>query len=381
MKKLFVFSSWDGSFFREQAKLVKDEFQVEMLVFNSKSIREITKFWKLIYCKHRISEEGMSVTTVNYVSFWFLPSCLEKMIETYYFKKLNKIFKITKKDLIFVNSIYPAGFLAYKFHKEIGVPYIIDEHQKFILTAKPKRSIALIHEVIKNAQKILVVSHDQARQMLTNGYQFEFEVLGNYVNEKLFFPIQKAENDVFKIITIGALTYFKDQKTIFKALKVLDGIAFDKKIEFHYFGINGWGINHTETVKKMVKEFDFQNVEIFLYPENLNRASIAKKMQEADLFILSSLMEGMCVSLMEALASGLPVCTTQCGGVDELIDNENGKIFQIRDFKGMASFIEKVIKGEIIFDQQIIANKLISEYGNVAFKNKLMHYYNDAFFK
>ncbi|CAM3788009.1 glycosyltransferase family 4 protein [Flavobacterium branchiophilum] len=377
MKKLFVFSSWDSSFFREQARLVTQEFEVEMLVFMPKSIREFFKYKNLIQFQHRISEEGMSVTSVSYLSFWFLPYFIQEMIENYYFKKLNARLNVDKNAIIHVNTIYEAGFWANQFHKKTGVPYIIHEQQKFILSYRTKRSMNLIHEVIRNAHKMLVSSHDQARQLLTHGYQFEFEILGNYVDERLFFPIDKPESDVFKIITIGAFTYFKDQKTIFKTLKVLDGIAFDKKIEFHYFGINGWGVNHTETVKKLVQEFDYQNVEVFLYPENHSRASIAQKFQEADMFILSSLMEGMCVSLMEALGSGLPVCTTQCGGVDELIDEENGKVFQIRDFQSMAAFIEKIIKKDIVYDRKRIAEKLIDGFGNVAYKAKLLHYYLD----
>jgi len=377
-KKLFVFCSWDASFFREQAQLVKDTFEVEMVVFNPKSIREFLKYWKLIDFKHRISEEGMSVTTVSYLTFWFLPYFVQDAIESYYFKRLNARLHVDKNSVIHVNTIYEAGFWASIFHKKTGVPYVIHEQQKFILTYRTKRSMQLIHEVIKNAHKMLVSSHDQARQLLTHGYQFEFEILGNYVNEKLFFPVAKADSSVFKIISIGAYTYFKDQKTIFKTLKVLDTIAFDKKIEFHYFGINGWGVNNEAVVKQLITDFDYKNVAVYIYPENHSRASIASKFQQADMFILSSLMEGMCVSLMEALGTGLPVCTTQCGGVDELIDEENGKVFQIRDYQSMALFIEKIIKKEVVYDTNRIAEKLVSGFGTSAYTKKLLQYYNDA---
>jgi glycosyltransferase involved in cell wall biosynthesis len=44
--------------------------------------------------------------------------------------------------------------------------------------------------------------------------------------------------------------------------------------------------------------------------------------EQIDCLVSSSLTEGMPLSLMEAMAAGLPVVATRCGGVPELIDHE-----------------------------------------------------------
>ena len=47
--------------------------------------------------------------------------------------------------------------------------------------------------------------------------------------------------------------------------------------------------------------------------------------RQSDLFIMSSAHEGMSNAMLEAMASGLPIVTTRCEGVDELIA-DNGRV-------------------------------------------------------
>lgn len=64
----------------------------------------------------------------------------------------------------------------------------------------------------------------------------------------------------------------------------------------------------------------------------------------ADVFTLSSSIEGMPITLLEAMLSGVPVVSTPvCGAVD-VIDGKNGvlsKSFEVEDYaKALASVIE-----------------------------------------
>jgi len=71
-----------------------------------------------------------------------------------------------------------------------------------------------------------------------------------------------------------------------------------------------------------------------------------KKMQEAMLFVLSSDFEGMPNVLMEAMALGLPVISTDCspGGAAELIENNvNGLLVPCNNVELLAAAIRKLI--------------------------------------
>ena len=52
-----------------------------------------------------------------------------------------------------------------------------------------------------------------------------------------------------------------------------------------------------------------------------SQAEVREYLQKTDVFVLPSFAEGVPVSLMEAMAVGVPVVTTQVGGVSELVDN------------------------------------------------------------
>jgi colanic acid/amylovoran biosynthesis glycosyltransferase len=61
-----------------------------------------------------------------------------------------------------------------------------------------------------------------------------------------------------------------------------------------------------------------QNVRFVGYQ---SQAEVRSHMQETDVFVLPSFAEGVPVSLMEAMAAGVPVVTTQIAGISELVDN------------------------------------------------------------
>jgi glycosyltransferase involved in cell wall biosynthesis len=52
------------------------------------------------------------------------------------------------------------------------------------------------------------------------------------------------------------------------------------------------------------------------------RTDVAQLLQGADIFLLSSLSEGVPLALLEAMAARLPVVSTNVGGVSEVVVNE-----------------------------------------------------------
>ena len=66
-----------------------------------------------------------------------------------------------------------------------------------------------------------------------------------------------------------------------------------------------------------------------------------------DIFVLPSLMEGMPLSLLEAMAGGMPVVTTDtCGMADVVEDNYNGLLVKPADAPSLAAAIERLLRTE-----------------------------------
>ncbi len=74
------------------------------------------------------------------------------------------------------------------------------------------------------------------------------------------------------------------------------------------------------------------------------RDDIPGLMATADVFVLSSLWEGLPLVVLEAMVSGLPVVSTDIGGVPELVvENETGFLVPPKDPQLLAEAIEKML--------------------------------------
>jgi glycosyltransferase involved in cell wall biosynthesis len=75
------------------------------------------------------------------------------------------------------------------------------------------------------------------------------------------------------------------------------------------------------------------------------RPDVLSLLRSFDLFVMSSVTEGLGTSVLDAMASGLAVVVTEAGGLPELVlDHETGRIVPPRDHRAMADAILELIR-------------------------------------
>ncbi len=77
------------------------------------------------------------------------------------------------------------------------------------------------------------------------------------------------------------------------------------------------------------------------------REDVADLLKAMDIFVLPSLMEGMSNTMLEAMATGLPVIITNVGGNPEILaDSQCGYLFQPGDLPGLIDKLSGLLRNE-----------------------------------
>ena len=133
--------------------------------------------------------------------------------------------------------------------------------------------------------------------------------------------------DAFLILSVGELNENKNHQIVIKALAEIN----DSNI---HYAIAGKGDKKDE-LEDLAKQHNV-NLHLLGY-----RSDVAELYKTADLYALPSIREGLNVSIMEAMASGLPIMCSNIRGNLDLVDNNDGWLFNPNNVKSVCDSIKK----------------------------------------
>ena len=84
--------------------------------------------------------------------------------------------------------------------------------------------------------------------------------------------------------------------------------------------------------------------------------------KELDVFVLSSLSEGLPIAILEAMAAGLPIVSTRAGGVDEAaVDGQNAFFSEPGDVDGLAQAMIKMAGQPNLAEMGSVGREVVKE--------------------
>ena len=128
---------------------------------------------------------------------------------------------------------------------------------------------------------------------------------------------------VLKLISIGRMKWIKGYHLALDTMKKLK----DKGVNFHYTIIAG---GDAEEILYQISDLKL-NSNVSIIP-GMPQQEVFVKMETSHLMLITSFDEGIANVALEGMAIGLPVLSSDCGGMPEVITpNRNGYLFRNRD--------------------------------------------------
>ncbi|WFS61588.1 glycosyltransferase [Pseudodesulfovibrio thermohalotolerans] len=249
-------------------------------------------------------------------------------------RELYRLFRQERVDIVHVQAGY---LLLYAFipARLAGAKVVYTEHAKHSIQTKPgvRRVIRLAAPFLS---RITTVSNNLKAFFMDSLGQPEhrLEVIPNGVDTALFTAAGRSVRgsgipDDGRLVfgSVARMTEAKDHGNLLRAFRRVrdgrDGVLL---------ALVGDGETREE-VERMIDELDLRDSVLMLG----RRDDIPAWLRAMDVFVLPSRREGAPVSVLEAMACGVPVVATDVGGVSEiLVDGENGRVVQPEDHEALA---------------------------------------------
>jgi glycosyltransferase involved in cell wall biosynthesis len=143
----------------------------------------------------------------------------------------------------------------------------------------------------------------------------------------------------FVIIQVARLNRLKDHPTALRAMRELAG-----RQPFARLLLVGDGEDRSE-LERLIDELDLRQVVRLLG----SRDDVPRLLQAADAFLLTSISEGIPLTLIEAMATGLPCVATRVGGVPEVVDDgESGLLAESGNDAQLASHLNALASDALL---------------------------------
>lgn len=154
-------------------------------------------------------------------------------------------------------------------------------------------------------------------------YSIDSQVILNGINlEKYKVKKDYSLNETIKFVHIGRFNDVKNHNLLIDAFNIMQNGFMN--MELHLFGDGDLFNSIKEKVNKL-------NLEKKVYFYGI-RDDIPSLLSSFDVFVLTSKWEGLPLTIIEAMSSGLPIIASEVGGIPDIVKNEyNGLLFKSDD--------------------------------------------------
>lgn len=273
----------------------------------------------------------------------------------------SKVYKtlIAKKkyDLTHAFFAFPSGWFCWKSRKQL--PYIISLRGSDVPGYNDTLGFeyAILERLFKSIWQnaAFVVANSKGLATLAGKFmpQLKIDIIPNGVSiENFDIAKKRAKDGKLRLLVVGRLVSRKKIDVAIKALPLLLQKGIDASLT-----VAGGGVLYQQ-LNELAQKLDLAERVSFL--SEVSRSQMPELYADADIFLMCSRHEGMSNAMLEAMAAGLPIITSDCEGVGELIDS-NGIILEDTSAETVADAVERLINDQGLSEVMSEASKQIAK--------------------
>lgn len=293
---------------------------------------------------------------------------------------LDRIFRKIVSDGIKIDIIhahfYDMAYCAAKISEKYGVPFLVTEHYSGFLSGKKEildRILPSAKYAYEKADRLLAVGK-ALRDSILQYTGVDSTLVPNMVDIGIFRSAlrerRSSGDGLVRFVSVGRLCAQKDMAFLISAFA-----EAHRALPCIHLEIIGDGEMKVELQAQIVSEGLENVVKLSGF---LPRDIIASRFSQSDCFILLSSFETFGVAYIEALAAGLPVIATACGGPENFLTPEYGIMVERHDMKQSVEAILHMSRNFSEYDGAEISDKISRCFSPEALAQRLTSIYNDV---
>jgi glycosyltransferase involved in cell wall biosynthesis len=280
-----------------------------------------------------------------------------------------------KPDVVHAHVALPAGLAGVFIKRLAGVQLVITEHTgPFSMLMRSRFAAWATRVSLRAADRVVTVS-EALRDQIWAYPQLRrlIDIIHNVVDTAAFAGprVPREPGGPYRLLSMGEMnTSIKGIDYLVGAMSLLKKRGLDCRLT-----LVGQGRNRRE-YEALSRQLGVAGLCRFMDP--VPHEEIARLMLASDLYVMSSLAETFGVVLVEAMAAGLPVVATRCGGPDDIVTPDVGVLVETANSAALAEGIADVLARPDTFPEAHLRQAADERYGQNAVARRLLELYEKS---
>jgi glycosyltransferase involved in cell wall biosynthesis len=379
-EKILFISSWfpdrltrtNGDFTKRHAQAVSSKFSTVFLFIKYDPSMEGQK--EIIE-----SKDGNYTEVLFYFNFKsrFLPQ-VKKLLRylKLYIQGYNYIrTRYFEPDIIHANITFPIGLIALLYKILYKKPYIISEHWSAYLsntdTKIPFFQRVIDRLVVRKAGRIVPVTENLKNSMIDLGYKGKYSIVPNVVDIKAFTSGNIETGKKKNFIHLSSLyEHVKNISGIIEAVRRLSEMRQD--FQFHFLGGEELENHIARAMEKGVLD------RFIIFHGELPYDEVPAYYAKSICLVMFSNYESLPCVIVEALACGIPVISTDVGGIKEYISAKEGILIPKGQIDSLVEAMNYMLDNYHLFDKEHLVSFAKENFSIEAVTDKFGNIYKSV---